>query len=100
GGGGGGWRGAAGQDGERVDEMGGLEEAADMARSKAGLPATAPLIHYPRLGPLDRIRPPSNSEDRRAAAATFAAGSLIPLAGLDSTATAAWTALLAESWGP
>ena len=94
------WTGADAHERKLVDEMGGLEEAADMARSKAGLPATAPLVHYPRLGPLDRIRPPSNSEDRRAAAAAFAAGSLTPLAGLDSTATAAWTALLAESWGP
>lgn len=94
------WTGADAHERKLVDEMGGLEEAADIARSKAGLPATAPLVHYPRLGPLDRIRPASNSEDRRAAAATFASGSLTPLAGLDSAATAAWTALLAESWGP
>jgi protease IV len=94
------WTGADAHERKLVDEMGGLEEATDIARSKAGLPATAPLVHYPRLGPLDRIRPASNSEDRRAAAATFASGSLTPLAGLDSAATAAWTALLAESWGP
>jgi protease IV len=94
------WTGADAHERKLVDEIGGLEEAADIARSKAGLPATAPLVHYPRLGPLDRIRPASNSEDRRAAAATFASGSLTPLAGLDSAATAAWSALLAESWGP
>jgi protease IV len=94
------WTGADAHERKLVDEMGGLEEAADIARSKAGLPATAPLVHYPRLGPLDRIRPASNSEDRRAAAATFGSGSLTPLAGPDSAATAAWTALLAESWGP
>jgi protease-4 len=95
------WTGADAHQRKLVDEFGGIEEAADIARSKARLPATAPLVHYPRLGPLDRIRPASNSEDRRAAAATFAAaGSLTPLAGLDSAATAAWTALLAESWGP
>ena len=50
-----------------VDELGGLEKATAIARRRAGLPATAPLVHYPRLGPLDRIRPASNSEDRRAA---------------------------------
>jgi len=56
----------------------------DIARRRAGLPTTAPLIHYPRIGPLDRIRPPANSEDRRAAAA----------------AAASPAALLAETWGP
>ncbi len=100
------WTGADAHERKLVDELGGLEEAADIARSQARLPATAPLVHYPRLGPLDRIRPASNSEDRRAAAATFAAGSLTPgaplagLAGLDFAASAAWSALLAESWGP
>src|SRR5215469_7769603 len=94
------WTGADAHEHDLVDELGGLEEAAEIARSRAGLPPTAPLVHYPRLGPLDRIRPASNSEDRRAAAATFAAGSLTALAGLDSAATAARSALLAESWGP
>jgi protease-4 len=43
------------------------------------------------VGPLDRLRPASNSEDRRAAAASVSgpAGSVTQLAGV-----------LAESWGP
>jgi protease IV len=94
------WTGADAHERKLVDVLGGLEEAADMARSKARLPATAPLVHYPRLGPLDRIRPASNSEDRRAAAVAYAGGAFTPLAGLDAAATAAWTALLTENWGP
>jgi len=78
------WTGADALDSKLVDELGGVEEAVDIARRRAGLPTTAPLIHYPRIGPLDRIRPPANSEDRRAAAA----------------AAASPAALLAETWGP
>ncbi len=62
-----------------VDELGGLEKATAIARRRAGLPATAPLVRYPRLGPLDRIRPASNSEDRRA---TVGASQGPPLTGL------------------
>jgi protease IV len=78
------WTGADAREHKLVDDLGGVEEAAGIARRRAGLPATAPLVHYPRIGPLDRIRPPSNSEDRRAAAIAIAAPA----------------ALLAESWGP
>src|SRR6266567_4434396 len=61
------WTGADAHDRHLIDELGGVEEAADIARRRAGLPATAPVVPFPRLGPLDRIRPASNSEDRRAA---------------------------------
>jgi protease IV len=100
------WTGADAHERRLVDELGGVEEAADIARRRAGLPATAPLVHYPKLGPLDRIRPVASSEDRRAAAAAFAAaGPLTQLTdlrldGLGPVATAAVVALLAESWGP
>jgi protease-4 len=60
-----------------VDELGGLDRAAAAARSRAGLPATAQLRAYPRVSPLDRLRPPASSESSGAAAG-----------------------LLAESWGP
>ncbi len=87
------WTGADAHDRHLVDELGGVEEAADIARRRSGLPATAPVIPFPRIGPLDRIRPPSNSEDRRAAA-SLAAGS-------GAAATAAQLAgVFAESWGP
>jgi protease-4 len=100
------WTGADAHERKLVDELGGVEEAADIARRRSGLPATAPLVHYPKLGPLDRIRPAASSEDRRAAAAAFAAAGPLTqladlhLADLGPAATAAGVALLAESWGP
>ncbi len=63
-----------------VDELGGMDRAAAIARRRAGLPATAPLRVYPRVRPIDRLRPPGSSESRGAAA---------PVASL-----------LADSWGP
>jgi protease-4 len=71
------WTGADALERGLVDELGGLEEAAAIARRRAGLPGAAPLRVYPRIKPLDRLRP-SGSGDGHAA-----------LAGL-----------LAESWGP
>jgi protease IV len=61
-----------------VDELGGMDRAAVIARRRAGLPPTAELRIYPRVRPIDRLRPPSSSESRGAAAAS----------------------LLADSWGP
>jgi len=63
-----------------VDELGGMDRAAAIARRRAGLPSTAPLRAYPRVRPIDRLRPPGSSESRGAAAAT--------------------ASLLADSWGP
>ena len=56
-----------------VDELGGMDEAAAIARSRGGLPATAPLRIYPRTRPLDRLRPATSSESRGAAPASLAA---------------------------
>jgi protease IV len=61
-----------------VDELGGMESAAAIARRRAGLPATAPLRTFPRARPIDRLRPAVSSESRNAAAAS----------------------LLADTWGP
>jgi protease IV len=88
------WTGADARERDLVDELGGIEEAVQIARTRAGLPETAPLVHYPRLGPLDRIRPASNSEDRRAAVAAR----LLPFDLPGSAAVR--NGLLAESWGP
>jgi protease-4 len=49
-------------------------------------------VAYPRLGPLDRLRPASNSEDRRAAMSASAP--------VGSSFTSLATSLFAESWGP
>jgi protease-4 len=72
------WTGTDAQANGLVDELGGLDRAAAAARSRAGLPATAPLRTYPRVRPIDRLRPAASSESRSAATAS----------------------LLAESWGP
>jgi protease-4 len=76
------WTGADALDRGLVDELGGMDRAAAVARRRAGLPATAPLRVYPRVRPIDRLRPPGSSESRGAAAAGLTAS------------------LLSESWGP
>ena len=75
------WTGADAARNGLVDELGGMAAAADIARRRAGLPADAPLRVYPRLTPLDQLRPPESSESRPAAAA-----------GLDLG--------FADAWGP
>jgi len=57
-----------------VDELGGVDRAAAVARRRAGLPATAPLRVFPRVRPIDRLRPPGSSESHGAAASLFADG--------------------------
>jgi protease IV len=61
-----------------VDELGGVTHAAAIARRRAGLPAAAPLRTFPRMRPIDRLRPAASSESRGAASAS----------------------LLADAWGP
>ncbi len=73
------WTGADALANGLVDELGGMDRAAAIARRRAGLPATAPLRIYPRSTPFDRLRPSADS--RRAA--------LVPGASV-----------LAEAWGP
>src|SRR5262249_58926008 len=69
-----------------ADEAGGLREAIAIARKRAGLPADAPVRIYPRLGPLDQLRPAESSEAKPAARAQLGAGAL--------------GALVADRWGP
>jgi protease-4 len=75
------WTGADAAGNGLVDELGGLQAAAEIARRRAGLPADAPLRVYPRLTPLDQFRPPESSESRPAAAAALELG-------------------FADAWGP
>ena len=75
------WTGADAARNGLVDELGGMSAAADIARRRAGLPADAPLRVYPRLTPLDQLRPPESSESRPAAAARLDLG-------------------FADAWGP
>jgi protease-4 len=76
------WTGADAHARGLVDELGGLERAAAIARRRAGLPATAELRVYPRARPLDRLIPAASSESHGAAAARG-----VP-------------AGLADAWGP
>jgi protease-4 len=66
------WTGADALDRGLVDELGGLDRAADVARDRAGLPAEAPLRPYPHVPLLRRVRPPRSSDDLAASAATLA----------------------------
>lgn len=75
------WTGADAAANGLVDELGGMAAAAGIARRRAGLPADAPLRVYPRLTPLDQLRPPESSESRPAAAARLDLG-------------------FADAWGP
>jgi protease IV len=68
-----------------VDRLGGLDDAVAEARSKAGLPAAAPVRLYPRSHPLDRVRPPASSEERPAAAAALFADGWGPVSQLAAT---------------
>ncbi len=63
------WTGADAAHNGLVDELGGMAAATEIARRRAGLPAAAPLRVFPRLTPLDQVRPPESSESRPAAAA-------------------------------
>lgn len=99
------WTGADARDRGLVDDLGGIEDATAVARTRAGLPATAPLVHFPRLGALERLRPASSSEDRRAAARAAGGGWDGTLAGRAAATVATATGLsditaLAEAWGP
>jgi protease-4 len=83
------WTGADAVANGLADETGGMREAIAIARRRAGLPDDAPVRVYPRLGPLDQLRPAESSESRPAAAAALGAGALASLA-----------ALFADGWGP
>ena len=85
------WTGADAIANGLADEAGGLREAIAIARKRAGLPGDAPVRIYPRLGPLDQLRPAESSEARPAARGQLGTGSL---------AAGSLAALVADGWGP
>jgi protease IV len=85
------WTGADAIANGLADEAGGLREAIAIARKRAGLPADAPVRVYPRLGPLDQLRPAESSEARPAARAQL---------GMGTVGAGAVAALFADGWGP
>ncbi|MEV4097769.1 signal peptide peptidase SppA [Streptosporangium saharense] len=76
------WTGADAHEGGLVDVLGGLEDAIALARSKGGLAEDAPVRNYPRLNPIERLRPADSSEDRAAALARLRLEAWGPLAHL------------------
>jgi protease-4 len=51
-----------------IDSLGGFRDALAIARERAGLPANAPLRPAVSVSPLAKLRPPTSSDDPRAAA--------------------------------
>jgi len=90
------WTGADAIANGLADEAGGLREATAIARKRAGLPGDAPVRIFPRLGPLDQLRPAESSEARPAARAQLGAGGL----GAGAYGAGALAALFADGWGP
>ncbi|MFI6507454.1 signal peptide peptidase SppA [Streptosporangium sp. NPDC050855] len=76
------WTGADALERGLVDELGGLEDALSLARKKAGLPVDAPVRAYPKLSPLERLRPAESSEDKAAALAQVRLEAWGPIAHL------------------
>jgi protease-4 len=85
------WTGADAIANGLADEAGGLREAIAIARKRAGLPADAPVRIYPRLSPLDQLRPAESSEAKPAARAQL---------GMGAFGASALAALFADGWGP
>ena len=65
------WTGADALERGLVDELGGLEHAAAVARRRSGLSADAELVRYPPAPLAPHLRPPRSSEDPLAAAAAL-----------------------------
>jgi len=83
------WTGADAAGNGLADGLGGLADAARAARRRGGLPADAPLRLFPRISPLDQLRPHESSEDRAAQAPLGAVAGLLPALGP-----------MTEAWGP
>ncbi len=63
-----------------VDLIGGVREAAAIARERAGLPADAPVRPAVHLSPVQQLRRPRSSEDPRATGVTSGWGEFASLA--------------------
>jgi len=74
------WSGADAAGNGLVDVLGGLRDAAAIARERGKLPDDAPVRPALHVPPLARLKRPTSSDDPRAAAATSAWGDLAGLA--------------------
>jgi len=95
------WTGADAVRNGLADSLGGLAAAAAAARRRGGLPADAPLRLFPRVTPLDQLRPRESSEDHaaEAAAALGLPGALPALAAALAPGLLAGLGPVAETWG-
>jgi len=94
------WTGADAVNNGLADSLGGLAAAAAAARRRGGLPADAPLRLFPRVTPLDQLRPRESSEDHaaEAAAALGLPGALPALAAALAPGLLAGLGPVAETW--
>jgi protease-4 len=97
------WSGADAVANGLADEAGGLREAIAIARRRAGLPTDAPVRVFPKLGPLDQLRPAESSEAAPAAGLGLTSG--LGATGIGSavalgSAAGLLRAAFAEGWGP
>ena len=78
------WTGADAKQHGLVDELGGLRMALDLAKERAGLPASAEIEPrlYPRVPMIARLRPAQSSEDPAAASARLGIEAWGPFAEL------------------
>jgi protease-4 len=103
------WTGADARANGLVDSLGGLEEAAAIARRRASLPPDAPLHAFPRANPLEQLRP-SEAGEARPGASGLALGMASGLASgvasglvsgvVSGLAPGLASGLLTEGWGP
>ena len=95
------WSGADAVANGLADEAGGLREAVAIACRRGGLAIDAPVRVFPKLGPLDQLRPAESSEMAPAARVLGSTG-LLGSAGALAPAAAAGLlrAAFTEGWGP
>ena len=97
------WTGADAVTNGLADQLGGLADAAVAARRRGGLPADAPLRLFPRVSPLEQLRPHDSSEDRAASLPTGLLSGLAALLSGGAAGTGAGAGGLAGyggAWGP
>ena len=94
------WTGADAVNNGLADQLGGLATAAAAARRRGGLPADAPLRAFPRVGPLDQLRPHDSSEDRAAGLPTGPLSRLAAVLAGDSAGGPLGLGGPMGAWGP
>jgi protease IV len=87
------WSGADAAGNGLVDQLGGLREAAAVARQRAGLPADAALRPAVQVPPLARLRAPRSSDDPRASIRSGSALAASMTGALALDAAAGWGGL-------